>query len=414
MERIKIHTSNPKNVENILNNTFIRGEFWDYTLEYEYDYKNHNLYELENKYYFNMPEFKWSSAIFDRVIINVYYKNQEEKDILYNAFNEPQTKLNYFHYQLNEFPYKEYEYEYTHKIEPKYPIYVITKGRWEKTLTIDTLEEMGIHFNICVEPDEYDKYISNPKVDPDKVIKLPENFSERKQGSIPVRNFAWEHSIKNGYSKHWIIDDNIDGFYRWNCNLKKKVKDGVFFRIMEDFSDRFENLGLVGCQYSSFIAANEPLKGQFITNTRVYSTTLINSKLLDKRLEERWRGTYNEDTDLTLRVLSTGDLCTVNFNSLLSGKQTTGSMKGGNTTTIYEFDKKSDTESKQFTGLKKKFDELKENWGDIVTYTTRRHKDGRPHHHIAYTRYFKQELKLKDGISTEPIINNYNMKLVKK
>ena len=80
----------------------------------------------------------------------------------------------------------------------------------------------------------------------------------------------------------------------------------------------------------------------------------------------------------------------------MSGKQTTGSMKGGNTTTIYEFDKESDAENKRFTGLKKKFDELKENWGDIVTYTTSRHKDGRPHHHIAYTKLFHQELKLKE------------------
>ena len=130
---------------------------------------------------------------------------------------------------------------------------------------------------------------------------------------------------------------------------------------------------------------------------------------LDNRLEERWRGTYNEDTDLTLRVLSTGDLCTVNFNSLLSGKQSTGSMKGGNTTTIYEFG-----QDDKFGGLQKKFDELKKNWGDIVTFTNKRHKDGRPHHHIAYTKYFTQPLILKDGVSKEPKINNYNMKLVKQ
>ena len=87
---------------------------------------------------------------------------------------------------------------------------------------------------------------------------------------------------------------------------------------MEDFSDRYENLGLVGCQYASFVPANEPRRTQFIINTRVYSCILINTELLDQRLEERWRGRYNEDTDLALRVLSTGDLCTVNFNNLLT------------------------------------------------------------------------------------------------
>ena len=88
-------------------------------------------------------------------------------------------------------------------------------------------------------------------------------------------------------------------------------------------------------------------------------------------------------------------------------------MKGGNTTTIYEFGEDNEQNAK-FTGLKKKFDELKENWGDIVTYTTSRHKDGRPHHHIAYTKYFKQELKLKEGVKMEPKVNNYNMKFVKQ
>lgn len=281
---------------------------------------------------------------------------------------------------------------------------MITKGRWKQTLTIDTLEDMGVDFYICVEPDEYDNYAK--KVDVKKIIKLPENFSQQKRGSIPVRNFVWEHSVQNGHKKHWVIDDNILGFFRWNHNLKKRVRDGVFFRIMEDFSDRYENLGLVGCQYASFVPATEPGRGQFIKNTRVYSCILINSELLDSRLEERWRGTYNEDTDLSLRVLSTGDLCTVNFNCLLSGKQTTGTMRGGNTDTIYE--------GGVYSGYKKKFDELKKNWGKIVKLTHEKHKDGRPHHHIPYTKLFKQDLVLKPGIEKEPKINEYNMRLVKR
>jgi hypothetical protein len=408
---MKVHTSNKERVESILNNTKIKGKFWDYTLYYEMYTAYQKTNPLVEPHYFNLPEFKWSDSLKDRFIFDVTLNNEQERETFFEMFNQKPTIQNYIHYELDRHPLEDYEYEFTHKIEPKYPIYVITKGRWEKTLTIDTLEDMGVDFNICVEPSEYDNYISNPKIDPNKVIKLPENFSVRKQGGIPVRNFVWQHSIDRGFPKHWIIDDNIDGFFRWNENTQKRIRDGVFFRIMEDFSDRYENLGLVSCQYTSFIPAIDCGRDGFIVNTRTYSCILINTELLDKRLEERWRGTYNEDTDLTLRVLSTGDLCTVNFNSLLSGKQTTGSMKGGNTTTIYEFDK--DNSDSRFSGLKKKFDELKENWGDIVTYTTRRHKDGRPHHHIAYTRYFKQELKLKDGVPTEPKVNNYNMILVK-
>lgn len=402
---MRIHTSNKEKVEYILRNSKINGKFWDYTLSYGLCNAYDKINPLVEPHYFNLPEFKWSESLKDRFIFDVELNNKDERLEFFKMFNHKPTIKNYIHYELERHPLEDYEYEYTHKIEPKYPIYVITKGRWEKTLTIDTLEDMGVDFRICVEPKEYDNYISNPKIDPKKVIKLPENFSALGQGGIPVRNFVWQDSIDRGFSKHWIIDDNIDGFFRWNENIQKRVRDGVFFRIMEDFSDRYENLGLVSCQYLSFIPAIDSAREGFIVNTRTYSCILINTELLDKRLEERWRGTYNEDTDLTLRVLSTGDLCTVNFNSLLSGKQTTGSMKGGNTSTIYDDGK--------FSGYQKKFDELKKNWGDIVTYTTSRHRDGRPHHHISYTKHFKQELKLKEGIKMEPKINNYNMKMVK-
>lgn len=406
MEVIKLHTSNKEKAEHILKTTVIDGEFWDYTLPYEFDYKNHDFYDLECDDYFDLPEFVWSPYLKERYLINISVKNQTEKDALYNAFGLKETKLSYIHYELKDNPMVDYEYSYTHKIHPKYPLYVITKGRWEKTLTIDTLEDMGVDFRICVEPDEYDLYAANPKVDEKKIIKLPENFSKLKRGSIPVRNFVWEHAVQAGHKKHWVIDDNILNFYRWNHNLKRRVRDGVFFRIMEDFSDKFENLGLVGCQYASFVPATEPGRSQFIKNTRVYSCILINNELLDQRLDERWRGTYNEDTDLSLRVLSTGDLCTVNFNTLLSGKQTTGTMRGGNTDTIYE--------GGVYSGYKKKFDELKQNWGKIVKLTHEKHKDGRPHHHIAYTRLFKQDLILKPGIVREPKVNNYNMVMVQR
>lgn len=400
---MKIHTSNPSKVKSILDGLKINNGFWSYGLSYEEDlgYKDFNEWES-----YNLPEFKWSDYLKNRWVYNVMINNESEKSSLLSAFNHKPTIKTYIHYELDEHPLKNWEYEFTHKIQPKYPIYVITKGRWEKTLTIDTLEDMGVDFRICVEPDEWDKYSSNPKIDTTKIIKLPENFSERKQGGIPVRNWVWQDSIDRGFTKHWIIDDNIDGFYRWNENVQKRIRDGVFFRAMEDFSDRYKNLGLTSCQYASFVPAIDTTRPPFHVNTRTYSCILINTELLDNRLEERWRGTYNEDTDLTLRVLSTGDLCTVNFNQFLSGKQTTGTMKGGNTTTIYEFGKED-----KWGGLKKKFDELKENWGDIVKYTTNRHKDGRPHHTIPYTRLFKQELKLKDGIKEIEGVNDYNMKL---
>ena len=410
---MKVHTNNREKVIQILNSTKVGdNKFIDTYLTWK-EVKNYAKPEpLDDSEWIGMPEFEWSKWMDERAVFDVKLNNEKEREVFFKAFDRKPTILNYIHYEMDEHPLKDAEYEFSEPISPKYPIYVITKGRWEKTLTIDTLESMNVDFRICVEPSEYDNYSANPNIDSNKLIKLPENFSERKQGGIPVRNFVWQHSIDRGFDKHWIIDDNIKGFFRWNQNVQKEVKDGVFFRIMEDFSDRYENVGLTSCQYASFVPSIDRGRSAYIRNTRTYSCILINTKLLDVRLEERWRGRYNEDTDLTLRVLSTGDLCTINFNSLLSGKQTTGSMKGGNTDTIYELGKEE--KDGKWSGLQKKFDELKQNWGDIVTFTNNRHKDGRPHHHIAYTKLFTQPLKLKEGIDIKPGVNNYNMTLVNK
>lgn len=397
---MKIHTHNPQKVIEILQTIKVKDLFGDSHIPYKILKNYFKFTELNNDDYFNLPEFKWSDDLGSRTVIEVNLKNDELKRVFFDSFGMKPVKKNYMYYEFKDDPNKKCEYTYTEKIKPKYPIYVITKGRWEKTYTIDTLEDMGVDFFICVEPCEYEKYCSNPKIDKNKILICPENFSERGQGAVPVRNFCWEHSVSLGYEKHWQLDDNIQWFYRWNNNVQIKVRDGVFFRIMEDFSDRYENIGLTSCQYKSFIPAIDTGREGLLVNTRAYSCILINTELLDKRLEERWRGKSNDDTDLSLRVLSLGDVCTVNFNSLLSGKQTSGSMKGG-MEKIYE--------GHSHHGYKKKFDELKNNWGNIVTLTNKRHKDGRPHHIIQYTKHFTQKLKLKDGVERQPKVNNYNM-----
>jgi hypothetical protein len=411
MRNIKIHTHYPEDTEKILN-----------TLNFDYSIIE-NYFRLldlsENENHFNLPEFKWGDHLNNRTVYNVVIhkiitdtdklskeeileneKNKKENDDFFTAFNKNvNTKSSYIRYKMNECPYGNYEYSFTKTYKTKYPIFILSKGRWEQRYTADTLEKMNVDYRIVIEPQEVDNYAKY--IDRTKILVLPDEYLNKNQGGIPARNFIWDYSVKKGFKKHWIIDDNIDGFYRWNNNVQKRVDNGVFFRIMEDFSDRYSNLGLTSCQYHSFVPAIDTGRHSFIVNTRTYSCILINTELLDKRLEERWRGRYNEDTDLTLRVLSTGDICTVNFNSLLSGKKTSGSMKGGNTNTIYD--------GGSHKGYQDKLDELYNNWSQYVKKTTKRHKDGRPHHHISYTKYFKQELVLKEGIETEPIINNYGM-----
>ena len=79
-------------------------------------------------------------------------------------------------------------------MNPKYPVYIISKGRWEKHKTSKVLERINVPYHIVVEPQEYQKY--SHYISKDKILVLP--FKNLGQGSIPARNWVWEHSISIG------------------------------------------------------------------------------------------------------------------------------------------------------------------------------------------------------------------------
>ena len=101
-------------------------------------------------------------------------------------------------------------------MNPGYPIYIISKGRWESRMTAKALDKLGVPYRIAVEQHEFDNYAR--VIDPIKILKMP--FSNLGQGSIPARNWVWDHANASGAKRHWILDDNISGFFRLNRNLK--------------------------------------------------------------------------------------------------------------------------------------------------------------------------------------------------
>ena len=266
----------------------------------------------------------------------------------------------------------------------KYPIYIISKGRPNSCLTAKQLKLMGVDFSLVIEPQEYEAY----KHVTDNIIVLP--FSNLGQGSIPARNFVWEHSKELGHSKHWILDDNIEALYRLNRNQKSRLLSPVFFRCMEDFTDRYKNIAISGANYESFCKKTDYLPPYYL-NTRVYSCLLI-----DNSIPYRWRGRYNEDTDLCLRVLK-DKLCTVLFNAFLIGKVTTMRMKGGNTDNVY-------TDNDDRLKFAKALQELHP---DVVKVVW---KFNRWHHRVNY-KNFKHKLIFKDNIEIPNKINEYGMRL---
>lgn len=270
-------------------------------------------------------------------------------------------------------------------MNPRYPIYIISKGRAERCLTARELNIMNVPYRLVIEPQEKDLY---GKIwGYDNLLITP--FSNSGQGSIPVRNFVWEHSKQNGYKRHWVLDDNLEGFHRLNRNMKPKVTDGTIFRCCEDFTERYENVPISGMNYYSFCKTTDRVP-PFYLNTRIYSCILI-----DNDLEFKWRGKFNEDTDLSLRALKAG-YCTILFNAFLVGKVTTMRMKGGNTGEVY-----GDTNNR------KEFAEsLQKQHPDVVKVTW---KFNRWHHQVNYKPFKKNKLikvkKTNDGV------NNYGMVL---
>jgi hypothetical protein len=261
----------------------------------------------------------------------------------------------------------------------RYPIYIISKGRAETRLTSKALEAMNIPYSIVVEPQEFSDY--QKVIAPSKILVLP--FSNLGKGSIPARNWVWEHSKKGKHKRHWILDDNISGFRKLENKKRIKVTDHQCFSVIEDFVDRFVNVPMAGMQYTGFMVsesstAKGAAKNPVTMNTRVYSCILLENKT-----HHRWRGRYNEDTDLSIRFLKDGD-CTMLFNYFMCDKQATMTMSGGNTDQLYRQDQ-------NFDGRLEMAKQLQAQHSDVTTII---HRWGRWQHCVNFNR-FKNNVLLK-------------------
>jgi len=284
---------------------------------------------------------------------------------------------------------------------PRYPVYIVSKGRWKSRLTSRALDLMGVPYKMIVEQDQLFEY--QAEIGRERCLVLPQRYLDeydtcdalgdsKSKGPGAARNFAWDHAIKTGNKRHWVMDDNLDAFHRLNRNIKREADTPAVFAAMEDFVDRYENVPLAGPNYYSFVKAADKVPA-FITNTRIYSCLLIQNDA-----PYRWRGRYNEDTDLSLRILKDG-LCTIQFNAFLQGKVTTQRMRGGNTDEFYELE-----------GTKAKSQMLADLHPDVAEVVWR---FNRWHHHVDYRPFKKNKLKRRSDIVVPKGINNYGMELVR-
>lgn len=287
-------------------------------------------------------------------------------------------------------------------MNPRHPVYIVSKGRADSRLTSKHLHRMNVPHFIVVEAQELAEYAAVVDssctllvLDPDyqRDYDTCDSLGDAKgKGPGPARNFAWEHSIANGASWHWVMDDNIRGFYRLADNFKHMCADGAPLAAMEDFVERYMNVAMAGPNYAFFAKRKQRIP-PFILNTRIYSCNLIRNDV-----PFRWRARYNEDTDLSLRMLKAGWV-TIQFNAFLQRKTNTQLMKGGNTDEFYEHE---GTHPKSLMQVRLHPDVSRFTW-----------RFGRIHHYVDYSG-FKQKPRRRDSERTLDSSDPYGMTLVRR
>jgi len=282
-------------------------------------------------------------------------------------------------------------------VKPRHPVYIVSKGRWQRCLTARELTRMGVPFHVVVEAHERDSYAA--VVGADRVLVLPQSYlddydtcddlgSEKSKGPGAARNFCWDHAAQQGATWHWVMDDNIEHFYRLNRNLKVVMGTGSALAAAEDFVERYENVAIAGLNYEKFCKATDSVP-PYVLNTRIYSCLLIRNDI-----PYRWRGRYNEDTDLSLRVLKDG-WCTVQFNAFLAGKVTTQRVAGGNTEEFYKHE-----------GTLAKSQMLSDLHPDVAKVAW---KFNRWHHTVDYRPFRENKLRRKAGLVLPNEDDDYGM-----
>lgn len=271
-------------------------------------------------------------------------------------------------------------------VQPRYPIYIPSKGRANHQLTANCLMNDSVPFHVVVEAQDAERYAE--VVGEDRVLVLP--FANLGQGSIPARNWIKEHAVASGAERHWQIDDNIKHFRRTYRGKRPSCRAGFALRVCEDFTDRYQRVALSGPAYSFFVT--QETRQPFAVNVHVYSCTLVSNEI-----PHLWRGRYNEDTDLCLQVLADGWF-TIQLNAVTQYKMPTMTTPGGNTEELYAGD-----------GRLRMARALERRWPGVVRVDRRFQ---RPQHVVDWRR-FKRPLERRDDIdfSKLPAVDEYGTEL---
>lgn len=200
----------------------------------------------------------------------------------------------------------------------KYPIYIPSKGRASNLKTVKMLEANDItaYYVVCEanEFNEYSKYVNWRNL-----LVLP---SSGYGTSSVARNFCIEHSQRNGFAKHWQLDDDISRIYK---HSKGKVLNDYpmhAFMDVEKFTESRPYIMMAGLNTSSSFLST--VKKDLMYNTSLTSCFLITNSPF------RFRLRMLVDMDYQLQLLAAG-YSTLRFLNLAFTFVTPMKQEGGYT-----------------------------------------------------------------------------------
>ena len=291
--------------------------------------------------------------------------------------------------------------------ETHFPVYVVSKSRADCCLTSKFLEMCEVKHYVVVEEYQKNDYMQTVGQSPYvTILTIPQKYFDeyetlydfkdepRLTGPGAARNFCWQHSMANGFYAHHVLDDNIRGFHMLSDNCKIKVRTGAFIRAMEEHFMAFDNVALGGPCYTNFAPKNEN-RGCHIFNTRIYSWILIRNDIWNQGF--KWRGTWNEDSILSLDVLKAG-WATIQYYIYLQNKVATQSLAGGNTDEFYARE-----------GTLRKSQMLVDVHPDVSQL---KYKFGRIHHEVNYRPFASNDPQFRPE-RLQQGTNDYGMYVVK-
>ena len=257
---------------------------------------------------------KFSSGI---TITTQLYKDTKAKRGLWDTI--PDTFSNVVGEKMNAIP------------DPKYPVCVLTYARAnESGRTHRTLTRMKVRHHLFVEQSQIYEY--QQWYDPTycEIIELPEDFRGwGTMGSTSVRNYILDWGLERGHERVWMLDDNIKKYIRLYQGVKNPIESPVVFTHIEDYIDRYDNVGAVSHNFNPFVREGD-MRACVLKNGKQYSSMCL---LTDK--EFRFRYKHQEDNLMSIEMVERG-FCNLCFNSVLYDKNTSGQDQGGNKKTIYK------------------------------------------------------------------------------